>query len=80
MLGSRPATWRRRWREAALGLIALTVTLEATSVVAAEPQAGLPGAELALPPNSGRAAILGRGMVRPLARRPGLARRSDGRR
>lgn len=43
MLGStRPATWRRRWREAALGLIALTVTLEATSVAAAEPRADSP--------------------------------------
>jgi hypothetical protein len=42
MHGSRPATWRRRWREAALWLIALTVTLEATSLVAAEPRANSP--------------------------------------
>ncbi len=39
----RPATWRRPWREAAAGLIALTVTLEATSVVTAEPSAESPG-------------------------------------
>ncbi|MDQ6869559.1 MAG: hypothetical protein M3178_14725 [Pseudomonadota bacterium] len=42
MHGSRPATWRRRWREAALWLIALTATLEATSAVAAEPRADSP--------------------------------------
>jgi hypothetical protein len=42
MLGSRPATWRRWWREAALSLIVLTVTLEATSVVAAESRADCP--------------------------------------
>ena len=42
MHGSRPATRRRRWREAALRLIALTVTLEATSLVAAEPKADSP--------------------------------------
>ncbi len=39
MRGSRPATLRRRWREAALPLIALTATLESASVVAAEPRA-----------------------------------------
>jgi hypothetical protein len=42
MHGSRPAIWRRRWREAALRLIALTVTLEAASLVAAEPKADSP--------------------------------------
>ncbi len=42
MHGSRPATWRRRWREAALWLIALTATLEDTSAVAAEPRADSP--------------------------------------
>ena len=42
MHGSRPATRRRRWRESALRLIALTVTLEATSLVAAEPKADSP--------------------------------------
>ncbi len=39
MHGSRPATWRRPWREAALWGIALTVTFEAASLVAAEPRA-----------------------------------------
>src|ERR1700730_13200457 len=39
MHGSRPATCRRPWREAALWLIALTVTLEAASLVAADPRA-----------------------------------------
>ncbi len=42
MLGSRPATWRRPWREVALRLIALTVAFEAASVVAAEPRADSP--------------------------------------
>jgi len=42
MRGSRPAGWRRRRREAALRLIALTVTLEAASVDAAEPRADSP--------------------------------------
>ncbi|MFZ0495514.1 MAG: hypothetical protein WBE80_14475 [Methylocella sp.] len=42
MHGSIPATWRRRWREAAFRLIALAVTLEATSVVAAEPKGDSP--------------------------------------
>jgi hypothetical protein len=42
MHGSRPASWRRPWREAALQLIALTVTLEAASVVAAEQRADSP--------------------------------------
>jgi hypothetical protein len=42
MHGSRPATWRRRWREAALQLIVLTATLDAGSVVAAEPKADSP--------------------------------------
>jgi hypothetical protein len=42
MYGSRPATWRRRWREAALWLIALTVTLEATPAVAVEPKSDSP--------------------------------------
>jgi hypothetical protein len=42
MHGSRPATRRRRWRESALRLIALTVTLEAASLVAAEPKADSP--------------------------------------
>jgi hypothetical protein len=36
MHGSRAATWRRWWREVALRLIALAVTLEAASAVAAE--------------------------------------------
>lgn len=36
MHGSRPAAWRRPWREAALWGIALTVTFEAASVIAAE--------------------------------------------
>ncbi len=38
MHGSRPATWRRRRREAALRLILLTVTLEAALLVAAAPK------------------------------------------
>jgi hypothetical protein len=38
MHGSRAATWHRRWGEAALRLIALAVTLEAASAVAAEPK------------------------------------------
>ena len=38
MRGSRPAAWRRRWREAALRLIALTAVLEATLAVAAAPK------------------------------------------
>jgi hypothetical protein len=38
MHGSRAATWHRRWGEAALQLIALAVTLEAASAVAAEPK------------------------------------------
>ena len=42
MLGSRPASWRRPWREAALRLIAHTVMLVAASVVAAEPRADSP--------------------------------------
>ncbi len=42
MRGSRAATWRRRRREAVLRLIVLTATLEAVSVVAAEPRADLP--------------------------------------
>jgi hypothetical protein len=42
MHGSRPATWRRPWRKAALRLIALTVTLVAASLVAAEPRADSP--------------------------------------
>jgi hypothetical protein len=42
MRGSRPAAWRRRWRQAALSLIALTVTLVSASVVAAEPNADSP--------------------------------------
>ncbi|HXN88929.1 MAG TPA: hypothetical protein VN890_06210 [Methylocella sp.] len=42
MRGSRPAAWRRPGREAALWLIALTVTFEAASVVAAEPRADSP--------------------------------------
>jgi hypothetical protein len=42
MHGSRPATWRGPWGEAALWLIALTVTFEAASVVAAEPRADSP--------------------------------------
>ena len=42
MLGSRPAAWRRPWREAAFGLIALTVTFEAASLVAAESRADSP--------------------------------------
>ena len=42
MHGSRAATWRRRWREAALRLIALVVTLEAASAVAAEPKSDSP--------------------------------------
>jgi hypothetical protein len=42
MLGSRPAAWRRPWQEAALWLIALTVTFESGSVVAAEPRADSP--------------------------------------
>jgi hypothetical protein len=42
MLGSRPANWRRPWRQAALWVIALTVTFEAASVVAAEPRADSP--------------------------------------
>jgi hypothetical protein len=41
MRGSRPATWRRRRREAALRLIVLTVTLEAASLVAAEQKSDL---------------------------------------
>ena len=36
MHGLRSAAWRRPWREAAFGLIALTVTFEAASVIAAE--------------------------------------------
>ena len=39
MLGSRPAAWLRPWRDAALWLIALTVTFESVSVVVAEPRA-----------------------------------------
>jgi hypothetical protein len=42
MHGSRPATWRRRWRKAALRLVALAVTLEAVSAVAAEPKSDSP--------------------------------------
>jgi hypothetical protein len=42
MRGSRPATRRRPWREAALSLIALTATLKAALVVAAEPNADSP--------------------------------------
>jgi hypothetical protein len=42
MHGSRPAIWRRPRREAALRLIALTATLEAASVAAAEPKADSP--------------------------------------
>jgi len=39
MHGLRPATWCHRWRETALRLIALTVTLETASIAAAEPNA-----------------------------------------
>src|ERR1700736_3017179 len=39
MRGSRPAAWCRPGREAALWLIALTVTFESASVVAADPRA-----------------------------------------
>ena len=42
MHGSRPANWRRPRRKAALWLIALTVTLESASLVAAEPRADSP--------------------------------------
>ena len=42
MQGLRPATWRRRWRETTLRLIALTVTLETASIAAAEPNADSP--------------------------------------
>jgi len=42
MRGSRPATWRRRRRIAALRLIVLTVTLEAVSLVAAGTKADSP--------------------------------------
>lgn len=42
MHGSRTATWRRRRRKAALRMIVLAVTLEAASVVAAEPRTDLP--------------------------------------
>jgi hypothetical protein len=42
MHGSRLVAWRRPWREAAFWLIALTVTFEAASVVAAEPRADSP--------------------------------------
>ena len=42
MHGSRPAICRRPWRKAALWLIALTVTFEFASVVAAEPRADSP--------------------------------------
>ncbi len=42
MHGSRPATRRRRLRESALRLIAITVTLESASLVAAEPKADSP--------------------------------------
>ncbi len=42
MHGSRPAICRRPWRKAALWLIALTVTFEFASVVAAEPRANCP--------------------------------------
>src|SRR5580700_2891806 len=42
MHGSRPPTWRRPWQEAALRLIALTVTFESASVVAADPRADSP--------------------------------------
>jgi hypothetical protein len=42
MLGSRPANWRRPWRQAASWVIALTVTFESASVVAAEPRADSP--------------------------------------
>jgi hypothetical protein len=42
MHASRPATWRRPWREAALWVIAFTVTVEAATVVAAEPRADSP--------------------------------------
>ncbi len=38
----RAATWRGRWREAALWLTALAVTLEAASAVAAEPKSDSP--------------------------------------
>ncbi|MGH6835368.1 MAG: hypothetical protein ACREC9_07425 [Methylocella sp.] len=38
MRGSRLANWRRQWRDAVLRLIALTVTLGANSVIAAEPK------------------------------------------
>jgi hypothetical protein len=42
MHGLRPATWRRRWRETALRLIALTATLEPISAISAEPKADSP--------------------------------------
>jgi hypothetical protein len=42
MHGSRAANRRRRWREPALWLVALTVTLEAMWAVAAEPRADSP--------------------------------------
>jgi len=42
MRGSRPAAWCRPGREAALWLIALTVTFESASVVAADPRADSP--------------------------------------
>src|ERR1700726_4257828 len=42
MHGSRLVAWRRPWREAAFWLIALTVTFESASVVAAEPRANSP--------------------------------------
>jgi hypothetical protein len=42
MHGSKPANWRRRWRETALRLVALTATLEPMSAVAAEPKADSP--------------------------------------
>jgi hypothetical protein len=42
MHGSRPVNWRRWRRKAALRLIVLTVTLEATSVAAAAPKADSP--------------------------------------
>jgi hypothetical protein len=42
MHGSRSAAWRRPWQEAAFWLIAVTVTFEAASAVAAEPKADSP--------------------------------------
>jgi hypothetical protein len=42
MHGSRGATWRRRWRRVGLRLIALAVTLEAASAVAAQSKSDAP--------------------------------------